>query len=446
MPNPILSCSSWALAGLAFGSVVPAQWTSRGPSPASDCVAAAYDEARAVTVAVFRTGPLDVQTWEWNGTAWTHNAAAGSPGIVQDDGIALMYDPVGHRVLAVVAEGPGSNGGWLFAYGGQAWVGMAPAQPRPPGSNAIAAAFDTQRGVVVAYVNGQTWEWNGVGWTLAVASSLPGDLRRARMVYDPLQQHCLLIGGRPGSEPWLNAITWQWNGAAWTAGPASSLTQRVQHGATFDGVGGRPMRYGGSTEGMPLYQWFADSAVLDAGVWGDQVGVPTGAPMAMLGSHLAADLARGRVVLVGAETWELVRPTPASFARFGAGCAGLGGVPQLDLAAGRMAWLGHDLGLRVSTLGAAGFAAVAFGLSNTTYGGAALPAPLPGTVGCDLLVGLDVMQVALTSGGTAEFTLPVPVGTFAAGFEFFAQAAVPDPGNPLGLVVSHGVRIVVGTR
>src|SRR5262245_47192473 len=241
--------SLFAVAGLAIACLLsaplPAQWVLRGASPAGDGVGAVYDEARAVTVAVVVAG-FSLQTWEWEGNAWTRNASAGSPGFDRDHGGVLVYDPFGRRVLAVVGDGPSDSGGWIYQYQGLSWQGIAPAGLHPPGALVIAAAFDTARRVVVAHLYDETWEWNGAAWVRRAAPAAPGRLDYSRLVYDPLLQHTLLVGGEtptyvPGYGYLLNNSTWSWDGVLWTALPAAFDSPRVLHALTYDALRGQPL-------------------------------------------------------------------------------------------------------------------------------------------------------------------------------------------------------------
>ncbi|HEX5053446.1 MAG TPA: hypothetical protein VFZ65_16835 [Planctomycetota bacterium] len=447
---PVPRCLTFLVLLLATAPL-PAQWTLRAASPPGDCIGAVFDEARSVTVAVFVTAsPFAVQTWEWSGASWSQNALAGNPGFAGDEGAVLVYDPGHHRVLAVIAEGPGSNGGWIQAYEGQTWSAIAPALPRPPAAVGIAAAFDRARGVVVAQVLDETWEWSGA-WSQRAVASAPGRIDGCRMTYDPLQQRTLLVGGEttvyvPGWGYQLNDTTWLWDGSQWSAGPTSIDQARVHHALAFDATRGAARLFGGanSSGGGPLLLWYTDSLTLGPSGWGGPSYVPTTNPIGMLGAHLATDIARGRAVLVGNETWEYVRAGAPAFARFGAGCSGGTGVPQLDLDGGSMPWLGATAGLRLSSLGTSPFAALFLGASASLWNGTALPLALPGPQGCEVLVSADVGQITVPSGGAATFAFAVPNATNLIGLQVYAQGLVPDPAPPLGFVLSNGVALRIG--
>ncbi|HEB53907.1 MAG TPA: hypothetical protein ENI87_11700, partial [bacterium] len=107
--------------------------------------------------------------------------------------------------------------------------------------------------------------------------------------------------------------------------------------------------------------------------------------------------------------------------------------------------LGGSYDVTLSDALGTAFGVLASGLSNTTWNGSPLPAPLAGAPGCDLLVSPDVLDMVITSaGGTASRTFGVPNTASLVGFELFHQYAVLDAVNALGIVMSNGGRALVG--
>jgi hypothetical protein len=86
------------------------------------------------------------------------------------------------------------------------------------------------------------------------------------------------------------------------------------------------------------------------------------------------------------------------------------------------------------------------GYSNTAANGVPLPAALPQAPGCELLVSPDgVDLVATTAAGAATQPITLPNASSLAGLNLFHQYVVVDgPANPLGIIVSNGVRAIVG--
>ena len=437
---------------LPASSALQAQWQLRGPSPAAEVLAAVYDEARGVTVAVFPVPTIGMQTWEWDGSAWLQNAAAGWPGAAYDYECAMVYDPRGQRVMMLVADGPGDQGGWLYEYRGQSWTALAPGAVRPPAATVVtAAAFDTVRGVLVAQVLDQTWEWNGQAWALRAVTTAPGRTEYGRMAFDPLRQRTLLVGGQYYDavlgQTVTSAFTWEWDGAQWTVGSQDAVSARVLHAVAYDATRGRVVLYGGANTlgNGPIWIFYPSFYERLGNAWAYLGGLSPTNNMDVVGSHLAVDLARGRVVFVGSETWEFQRGGAPTFARFGAGCAGAGGVPQLDLRAGGMAWVGQSLLLRLSSAGAASVAAVGLGLSRSQWGTLPLPVPIPGMGSCLLRISPDEVALLPAVAGVADFARAVPNAASLVGLDCFAQGLVSDAtANPLGLLTSNGVALRIG--
>lgn len=86
-----------------------------------------------------------------------------------------------------------------------------------------ACCYDPVRGVTVQFggkvdisnptlTAGQTWEYDGVGWTRRSSALAPIDRQDAGMAYDPVSGACVLFGGFRGG---LLADTWRWDGATW---------------------------------------------------------------------------------------------------------------------------------------------------------------------------------------------------------------------------------------
>ena len=107
---------------------------------------------------------------------------------------------------------------------------------------------------------------------------------------------------------------------------------------------------------------------------------------------------------------------------------------------------GANYDLTLDTALASSAAVLVSGLSDSTYLGTPLPAILPGAPGCELLVAPEALDAVLTSAtGTASAPIVVPNDPGLSGLRVFHQWAVLDPAaNALGIVVSSGVRAVVG--
>jgi len=85
------------------------------------------------------------------------------------------------------------------------------------------------------------------------------------------------------------------------------------------------------------------------------------------------------------------------------------------------------------------------GLSDQSFQGTALPAPIPGAPGCDVQASPHSTQLIFTSAaGTASTNLGVPNTLSFVGLELFHQWAVLDAVNAIGIVVSDAGKATVG--
>jgi len=91
-------------------------------------------------------------------------------------------------------------------------------------------AYDAANGTVVLYGGegrsgslGDTWTWDGSGWTEAHPSLAPPPLAGAKMAYDPLSHDLVLIGGtRIQGSPFEGGVTCSSSGSATGSGSGSS--------------------------------------------------------------------------------------------------------------------------------------------------------------------------------------------------------------------------------
>jgi len=137
-----------------------------------------------------------------------------------------------------------------------------------------------------------------------------------------------------------------------------------------------------------------------------------------------------------------IRPTGATWASFGSGCAGSFGTPVLAAAPASLPALGTTFTLRVSGLAAppAGVTLGLLGLSKSSWQGIALPLDL-GVIGmpnCTALIAPSVSLLLANAGGVASMPISIPSVAGLVGQDLYAQAFVLDPGwNPLGAVTSN---------
>ena len=73
------------------------------------------------------------------------------------------------------------------------WIRRQSAQSPPPTLHA-SMAYDSTRGVMVLWTNGETWEWNGSGWTHRVPAMSPSTSPlTASLAYDSLRGVTVLV-------------------------------------------------------------------------------------------------------------------------------------------------------------------------------------------------------------------------------------------------------------
>ena len=105
-------------------------------------------------------------------------------------------------------------------------------------------------------VNGETWEFDGQGWTL-VSTTGPSPRERHGMVWDPITASVLLHGGAISTGA-SNNQTWSWNGSTGTqiaTGPT-----RAGHAMAYFPTMQRVILYGGSGAGVSQRAWSWDGS------------------------------------------------------------------------------------------------------------------------------------------------------------------------------------------
>lgn len=362
------------------------------------------------------TSPVRVldDTWEWTGADWRQLTPMYRPQPRWQS--AMATDLRRRRIVLFGGVNATSSGfyGDTWEWNGRDWLPRA--TNGPPGRRGHQLAYDEVRGVVVLFAGegqpafGQsvtefddTWEWAGRGWVRRyTAISPPARLDHA-MVWDPLRQRVVVIGGHAPRSGSMLSDTWEWDGTNWTQVFTPFFpTPRRGAAAAFDGQRERVVLFGGH----PLFGRIAD------------------------------------------HTWEYSTDHIARVESYGNGCPGSAGVPRLRTAPGTLPWLGATVEIVVDgippTVGV-----IVFGASRTFWGPFVLPfdlAPL-GMPGCELLVSLDATVGLMSAASTTTVNLTIPVFAPLVGVQLFAQANAVDPGsNMLGVSVSNGLALTIGAR
>ena len=190
--------------------------------------------------------------------------------------------------VAVVAAGVG---GYLGVRGHLGGLG-AGSGAQPPARSLAAMAYDDSTHTVVMFGGigpsgatlGDTWTWDGSGWTQQHPAHSPPSRELARMTFDPASHDVLLFGGEGGS--------WAW-------GWSSQVV--VTNGGTATAVPPRAVSATSAPAPAPVYgpRPLNDTWLWDGSDWKQAGGAPPGAEAnAGLGAGLATDPASGQVLLV----------------------------------------------------------------------------------------------------------------------------------------------------
>jgi hypothetical protein len=424
-------------------------WIQRtlAPEPTPLSYRMAYDEARGVTVAV-GASMATVETWEFDGTNWTQASPEHAPPPLPAYH-AMTYDTDRARVVLTSSNGAATD---VWEWDGADWT-QHTAATSPAVDRDYAIAYDGRSGLLVLHggiegttLLGATWVWNGIDWQ-QVGTGGPVPRKDHAMAYDRARQQLVLFGGTgPGASSLSD--TWTWDGQWFEFFGIAAPPARMPKGnLVWDSTNSMALLYGGTTGTGSLqdvWEW-------DGMEW---TSLPTFSAPPTSGP-IAYDAARNVTVALlqvgGAmQTWELVvrPPMPGGITSFGEGCAGRGGVLQLDDETEQNPIIGGPLSVEISNLPPNQFAAafLLFGVSNTEWGGIPLPVDLGiiGMPGCGLQVSIDfVVPVAIT-GNVAPWTVQIPANEDLVNGTFYLQGLVFDsPFFPAGSV-SNGLAVTIG--
>lgn len=285
-----------------------AGWTaiSTAASPSSRYIhGMAFDSARNVTVLFGgdHTGSSRLNdTWEYNGSNWTQVITPQSPpGRVSIDQ-TMVFDSGRNRT--VIFGGLGSSGylSDTWEYNGLTWT-LVTTNPTPPARDAHAMVYDSSRGKTVlfgGYVIGgpsnDTWEYNGSWQKIEPAQKPPLRLHHS-MVYDTRRQKVILFGGIGGSNQRLNDM-WEYDGTNWVQiTPAALPGARENHSMAYDGNTGSIVLFGGWSGSSALN----DTWEFDGTTW-TQISTSS-QPSVRTEMMLVYDSYRKKTVMFGGGYW-----------------------------------------------------------------------------------------------------------------------------------------------
>ena len=252
--NNQLSGETWEWDGIA--------WSLRatgGPSPRMNH-AMAFDSARGVTVLFagrdqFGWWPApDRETWEWDGSAWSHRSSTGP---WQREHHAMAYDSA--RGVTVLFGGRDRDASFidLWEWDGNSWAIRCDGCGLPH-REGHTMSFDSLREVTVLFGGypslGYTYEWNGNHMTMC-ATTGPSPRYEHAMAYDEARGLTVLFGGGATEGGDRYDDTWEWNGNTWVLREVSGPSSCWQHAMVYDSLLGTTLLFGGLSTNLTSDIW-----------------------------------------------------------------------------------------------------------------------------------------------------------------------------------------------
>lgn len=188
----------------------------------------------------------------------------------------MAYDPIARTVL--LFGGGDVNGQYLgdtWLWDGTGWTQQfPPLSPAGRKFDAQTLAYNVATGTILLFggtnasgVLNDTWEWDGKTntWTQRFPASSPSP-RNTTLAYDPRRSQVVLFGGSNAKGDCCSSYyndTWTWDGQNWTQQfPVSSPPTRVHPAMVYDPNIGATIIYGGfHTPGVGLFDtWSWDGS------------------------------------------------------------------------------------------------------------------------------------------------------------------------------------------
>jgi hypothetical protein len=204
------------------------EWRTVGQHPAGAVAEPGfvYDSRRDRFVAFGGSGGPGqalAGTWILRGESWERLEAAG-PAERQAQG--MVYDERRDRVVVFGGLGSAPRGqrpptlGDTWEFDGRGWTERRPEEAPTPRSGA-GMTFDSKRGVTILFgglaadgFQGDTWSWDGSAWR-RLAQTGPEPRAMGYLAYDAARDRVVLFGGRKGWPDGDLNDTWEWDGTAW---------------------------------------------------------------------------------------------------------------------------------------------------------------------------------------------------------------------------------------
>ncbi|HKQ47859.1 MAG TPA: kelch repeat-containing protein [Phycisphaerae bacterium] len=246
---------TWEWDGTNWAQITPAMSPSARAGHAM-----VYDSGRGVTVLFggAANAVTSDETWEWNGTNWTEKAPAVSP--PARNAHAMAYDSArGRTVLFGGADANGLlDDSW--EWDGTNWSLKSPSNAPTSrlghgmvydsvrGETVLFGGIVDISNVNNLIFSNETWEWNGTNWSQKLAATAPPPTFFSPMSFDSGRGKTILFGGVVALNPTVaSAESWEWDGLDWTlTHPAASPSARFAQGMAYDSVRHLTVLFGGS--------------------------------------------------------------------------------------------------------------------------------------------------------------------------------------------------------
>jgi hypothetical protein len=340
LTNPDCPSDTWEYNGAAWKPV-----STSGPSGRYGH-AMAFDATRNVVVlhgGKVNGGSISDETWEWDGDRWKQ--AASGPTLYFH---SMVFDTPENALILFGGRMPNSSAPirgetYLRSAGGQ-WSNLGENGPSPREEHAMvhdaqarrtyllggltpqayqkdlwvrqnsswsqvaagpsarhghAMAYDDARGRTVLFGGNEgqllnptpkdTWEWDGVQWSLR-SSTGPSPREWHAMAYDPARKVTVLFGGQDYDSKNLDD-TWEWDGTTWSQAGVTPPPRRYGHAMAYDPLSKGVLLYGGYDT-----SYFQDTWLYSDSKW---TLVAKEGPLGCKFHSMATDRANKRVFLYG---------------------------------------------------------------------------------------------------------------------------------------------------
>ena len=363
----------------------------------------------------------------------------------------MAYDSIRGKVVLFGGYEPAGSGrvdSDTWEFDGTIWTQIPVSGP--PAGALGQMVFDSSRGVTVLFGGGNTstflapitWEWDGATWTARFTPHRPPGRVWFGMTYDSARHVVVLFGGSgldAGGNHTLFAETWEYDGNDWRqVVTAHSPSGRYGHGLAYDAVRGKAVLFGGHDDTTGRLN---DTWEYAGGDW-TQVAVPN-PPYARFQHSMAYVPALGKVVVFGGDYFVpsvTLGPTNETLAFDGASWQPL---TTTDHPSPRT--------LAPAAYDGANARLVVFGGSNDTFPdtvvGDTWALVVPQTTATLSVTSLQFPQQPVLSTTTSDVTLtntgtaPLALSSVSAGGDFGATDSCPRP--PASLAPNSACTITV---